>query len=178
MPAYVAFLRGVNVPGRGKVEMPRLQATFEALGGRAVRTYINSGNVIFDDERPPDILVPEIDDALAATFGAEVRTLVRTRADLSSLLTRIPAHWANDAAQRTDVLFLSGEIDEPSIMDRIVFDPAIETVVYEPGALVWNIPRENARRANEIKLIRTELYRHLTIRNLTTVRRLVELMDA
>lgn len=177
MPRYIALLRGVNVPGRGKVEMPRLRATLEAIGGRSVRTYINSGNVIFDDERPPDVLVPEIDDALAATFGVEIRALVRTRSDLSSLLGRIPAHWANDAAQRTDVLFLFGEVDEPAILDRIVFDPAIETVAYSPGALVWNIPRENARRANEIKLIGTELYRHLTIRNLTTVRRLVDFMD-
>jgi uncharacterized protein (DUF1697 family) len=177
MARYVAFLRGINLPRRGKVDMPRLRATFEDLGGDAVRTYINSGNVIFDDDREPEVLIPKIDVALATTFGAEIRTLVRTRAGLSSLLAQIPGHWANDASQRTDVLFLFKDVDEPSIMDRIVFDPTIETVVYVPGALVWNIPRENARQANEIKLIRTELYRHLTIRNLTTVTRLVELMD-
>jgi uncharacterized protein (DUF1697 family) len=45
---YVDLLRGVNVGGKGKVEMSRLQDVFERLGYINVVTYINSGNVIFE----------------------------------------------------------------------------------------------------------------------------------
>ena len=48
---YVALLRGVNVGGKNKMEMARLKATFEAAGMKDVTTYINSGNVIFSDNR-------------------------------------------------------------------------------------------------------------------------------
>ena len=48
MPTYVAMLRGINV-GPGKiVKMERLRASFEALGFDGVRTYVQSGNVIFE----------------------------------------------------------------------------------------------------------------------------------
>ncbi len=47
---YVALLRGINVGGNRKVEMKRLKATFERAGFADVRTYINSGNVIFGSE--------------------------------------------------------------------------------------------------------------------------------
>jgi uncharacterized protein (DUF1697 family) len=44
---YVALLRGVNVGGANKVDMKELKSVFEANGMESVRTYINSGNVIF-----------------------------------------------------------------------------------------------------------------------------------
>ena len=50
MMTYVALLRGINVGGNNKVEMARLKKVFESLGFINVRTYINSGNVIFDTD--------------------------------------------------------------------------------------------------------------------------------
>ena len=52
MKRYVAFLRGINISGKNKVPMAELKKAFEELGFREVKTYLNSGNVIFssDDE--------------------------------------------------------------------------------------------------------------------------------
>lgn len=47
---YVALLRGINVGGKSRVEMARLKSTFEKSGLTEVKTYINSGNIIFRDE--------------------------------------------------------------------------------------------------------------------------------
>jgi len=47
---YMSLLRGINVGGRNKVEMARLKKLFESIGFGEVRTYINSGNVIFVDD--------------------------------------------------------------------------------------------------------------------------------
>ena len=48
MARYVALLRGINVGGKNAVPMPALKASFEDAGFREVRTYIQSGNVVFD----------------------------------------------------------------------------------------------------------------------------------
>jgi uncharacterized protein (DUF1697 family) len=47
MATYIALLRGINVGGQKKIEMPELIAAFESLGFEDVKTYIQSGNVIF-----------------------------------------------------------------------------------------------------------------------------------
>ena len=48
LTVYVAMLRGINVGGQNIVTMEKLRASFEALGFRKIRTYVQSGNVIFE----------------------------------------------------------------------------------------------------------------------------------
>ena len=50
---YLALLRGINVGGKNKVPMAELKACFEELGCENVRTYIASGNVMFESNRVP-----------------------------------------------------------------------------------------------------------------------------
>jgi uncharacterized protein (DUF1697 family) len=174
---YVALLRGINVGGNSKVEMSRLKAVFENLGCNDVATYINSGNVIFRDDRAASELTELIESAIAAEFGAPHRLLLRDHANLQKLCADTPDDWVNDKTQKTDVLFLWEEVDDPDLLGNISWKPEIETVRYIDGALVWNIPREFATRASEVKLIGTELYKRMTIRNVNTVRKLLALMD-
>lgn len=175
---YVALLRGINVGGKSKVEMPRLKKTFEAAGCKDVLTYINTGNVIFSDSRAPKVLVPLLEQAIAKDFELQIRIVLRDIQNIRKLCKEIPASWTNDAQQKTDVMFLWEEIDTPSVMDKVVIKPKIESVLYIGGALVWNIGRENVTRGGGIKLIKTDLYRHMTIRNINTVRKLSELMGS
>jgi uncharacterized protein (DUF1697 family) len=175
---YVSLLRGINVGGKAKVEMPRLKATFESIGCHNVQTYINSGNVIFSDPRTAKELVPIIEKAIYKEFGLAVRVILRDLPNIQKLCTDIPKNWTNDTAQKTDVLFLWDEIDNPDIMDKIVVNPQIEHARYIDGALVWNIGRENVVRGGAIKLIKTDLYGHMTIRNINTVRKLGALMES
>ena len=70
MTTYVALLRGINVGGNRTVEMKRLKAALECIGLDDVRTYINSGNVIFEsDEVDRPRLAGVLEDAIAADFG-------------------------------------------------------------------------------------------------------------
>jgi uncharacterized protein (DUF1697 family) len=47
MATYIALLRGINVGGHKKMEMPELITAFKSLGFKDVKTYLQSGNVIF-----------------------------------------------------------------------------------------------------------------------------------
>lgn len=175
---YVALLRGINVGGNNKVEMAQLKVVFEALGGIDVRTYINSGNVIFKDERTVKVLEPLIEAAIEARFGFKVRIVLRDSQNIAMLCKEIPASWTNDTEQRTDVLFLWDEVDSADAMKQMVIKPEIENVRYLPGAIIWNIGRQNVARGSGVKIIGTDLYKHMTGRNINTVRKLNQLMQA
>ncbi|MFT3751872.1 MAG: DUF1697 domain-containing protein [Paludibacter sp.] len=66
---YVALLRGINVGGNNKVEMKKLKSTFELLGFTNVVTYINSGNIVFEDiSKEQVVIVNEIEKAIKKDF--------------------------------------------------------------------------------------------------------------
>lgn len=174
---YVALLRGINVGGNARVEMPKLKAVFESLGTNNVSTYINSGNVIFSDQRSDKELVPLIESAIDKQFKLKVRIVLRDLANIQLLCQKIPSRWTNDVEQRTDVLFLWEEIDSADILKKIVINKDLERVRYIDGALVWNIDRENVLKGNSVKLIKSDFYKHMTIRNINTVRKIYSLMS-
>ena len=173
---YVALLRGINVGGKTKVDMATLKAVFEEAGCEAVRTYINSGNVVFRDERDATTLSEVLEQAIAARFSLEVPVLIRDLDNVRALVETIPSEWTNDKEQRTDVLFLWEEFDVPDVLDGLKVNPEIENVFHRHSAIVWNISRANANRGNLRRIAGTDLYRKLTIRNVNTVRKLLALM--
>lgn len=173
---YVALLRGINVGGKAKVEMTRLKAVFEKAGATEVSTYINSGNVLFTDSRQPNELVTLIESAIESEFGFKVPIVLRTANQIKTLIESIPSEWTNDTVQRTDVMFLWDEIDNENILQAVHSNPEIERTMYVPGALIWNIGRQNVMRGSAIKLVNTSLYKQMTIRNINTVRKIQTLL--
>lgn len=61
---YVALLRGINVGGRNIISMADLRGAFEAAGYGAVRTYIQSGNVLFESDSPSGALEDDLERVL------------------------------------------------------------------------------------------------------------------
>jgi uncharacterized protein (DUF1697 family) len=77
MPSYVAMLRGINVSGSKMIKMEALRASFEALGFTNVRTYVQSGNVVFTaKDRTAAPLGPKIAARIKRDFGFDVPTVV------------------------------------------------------------------------------------------------------
>jgi hypothetical protein len=67
---YVALLRGINVGGKNKVDMKKLKKCFEDIGMRKVTTYINSGNVIFEDtDHTKDEIATMLEKAILKDFS-------------------------------------------------------------------------------------------------------------
>ncbi|ARJ72106.1 hypothetical protein FD49_GL000756 [Latilactobacillus sakei subsp. sakei DSM 20017 = JCM 1157] len=76
---YIALLRGINVGGKRKVQMNLLRTAFEDAGFTNVRTYINSGNVLFETpETELTELVAVCDQLMVTTFGFSVRIAIVT----------------------------------------------------------------------------------------------------
>jgi uncharacterized protein (DUF1697 family) len=174
---YVALLRGINVGGKNKIEMARLKTLFEGAGAKQVSTYINSGNVIFaDPRRKPATITKVLEQAIESEFGLAIRLLLRDLAAMKQLVRAVPRNWTNDSNMRCDVLFLWEEYDSKEILTSLRWKPEIEDVVYVPGALIWRMDRVHVNRSGLGKVVGTDLYRGMTIRNVNTVRKITELM--
>ena len=91
MNRYVAFLRGINVGGRKLIKMAELARIFTSAGFKNVRTYIASGNVIFESASAnPNALKKKIEKSLNQALGYEVTVILRTLAELENLVARNP----------------------------------------------------------------------------------------
>lgn len=174
---YVALLRGINVGGNAKVEMAKLKTVFEDLGLKQVRTYINSGNVVFTSTKKTTELVKIIENGIEKEFGLQVPVVVKSQKEIKTIVEKIPTSWVNDRTQRTDVLFLWPDIDKPNVLMSIDYKPEIEQMLYVPGAVVWNIDRANVTRGSAVKLIGTSIYKKMTARNINTLRKIYLLMS-
>lgn len=171
---FLALLRGINVGGNKRVEMPKLKQIFEELGYANVSTYINTGNVLFESSSEE---FSAIEPALEKAFGFEIRVVVRSAENIKSLCEKIPEEWQNDGKQKTDVLFLWDEFDRASVLEEIRITPELDRVEYFQGALIWNIEVKDWGKSGMSKFVGTPLYKNMTARNVNTVRKLNELLE-
>ncbi|HEX3508370.1 MAG TPA: DUF1697 domain-containing protein [Candidatus Dormibacteraeota bacterium] len=173
---YVAFLRGVNVGGNSIVSMAAIKEALVAFGLSDVRTYINSGNVIFTT-RASDAqrLATRIEKALEQHTGLAIKVLVMDHKALKKLVDAIPSHWVDDKTMRTYVLLLWKELDDRNILERLPNKPGIDELRYTPGAVVWRVDRENVGKSHMNKMVGTPMYKKISMRSANTMRKLNEL---
>src|SRR5436305_1966598 len=109
---FIALLRGVNVGGKNKLPMKDLGALFVAAGCAQVRTYIQSGNVLFHAD---PVLATRLPDLIAARivegFGYRTPVILRTADQLAAVVASNPFLTSSAAQEALHVLFLA---DEPS----------------------------------------------------------------
>jgi uncharacterized protein (DUF1697 family) len=113
MTAFVALLRAVNVGGTGKLAMRDLKAMCEGLGFGKVRTYIASGNVVFECGRSETTVKASLETAMQGYAGKPVRVFVRTGPEMAAIVAGNPFPEAPPA--RVAAIFL----DEPPSADAL-----------------------------------------------------------
>ena len=177
---YVALLRGINVGVQNRVSMADLKTVFEGLGFGSVTTYINSGNIIFTaSEADAKDVEKHIESALDAKLKLPVSVLVRSLKDMHELIAHIPKEWTTHATElKCNVIFLRSEIDQPEIMQQFKPKDGIEVLQYTPGTLLWSANLSTLTKSNMIKLSASPLYKRMTIRFITTTRKIYEIMQA
>lgn len=96
---HVALLRGINVGGKNKLPMKALAAMFTAAGAESVRTYIQSGNVLFDaPAKRAGQIAPAVVAAIRSQLGYEIPVIIRTAAELAAVIARNPFLKSGDEA--------------------------------------------------------------------------------
>ncbi len=88
---YVALLRGINLGGHKIVKMDQLRRAFQGLGFDDVKTYIQSGNVVFKGRaQAPENLVKRIERKVLRRFGFPVPVVVKTAAEIGEVIKNNP----------------------------------------------------------------------------------------
>lgn len=175
---YLALLRGINVGGNHTVSMSSLKELFIELGFSEVLTYINSGNVIFSsDQTDIVVLTKQLESALSKSYGFSIPVVIVRAEDLLHLASQLPAAWTNDKEQRTEILFLWEQYDSPGTVGQLHTNPRVDQLMYIKGAIAWHFDRVNYRQSGIAKIIGTDIYKHMTARNINTVRKLAEILS-
>ena len=110
MPVYIAMLRGINVSGQKTIKMERLRASLASLGFSDVKTYIQSGNVVFKAATPStSSLEKKIAGKIFEDFGFAVPVAIRTPEELGAVLKNNPLLKLPSLEEaRLHISFLSG----------------------------------------------------------------------
>lgn len=173
---YVALLRGINVGGNNPVDMKKLKTSFESIGFRNVVTYINSGNIVFEEkEENQDIIAQKAEESIRRDFKLDVKVLIRNLDEFEAVCRELPPGWVKNEMMRTDVMFLWEKYDSPEVMEKLKISP-VDNVKYLPGAVLWNVEGKDYSKSSMVKLVGTDLYRNMTIRNVNTVRKIYQIM--
>jgi len=175
---YVALLRGINVGGKNKVAMSDLREAFEAHGCSAVRTYIQSGNVVFESDAPAKALEADIEGMLEKRFGVPLVVVVRSERQFRSVVDKAPKSFGDHPdTYHSDVIFLKKPLTAKQAMRTVELRDGVDEAWSGTGVLYF--ARLSARRTQSrlSKIVGTPEYQQMTIRSWATVNKILALLD-
>lgn len=177
---YVALLRGINVGGKNLIKMTELAACFEADGFKDVRTYIQSGNVIFTapGARRGDP-TRRIEKMLSDAFGYTATVVLRSLEEMRAVVKEAPAGFGEDPdTYRYNVIFLMPPLTAGAATDSIETRDGVDEAHPGPGVLYFSNLIERASQSRLSKLVSMPIYKQVTIRNWNTTTKLLALLEA
>lgn len=178
-PQYLALLRGINVGGSNIIAKDDLRRCFESLGLGDVRTYLQSGNVLFRSG-PSSIkeLTGAIEDGLSRRFHYRAQAVVISHRKYKSAVQAAPPDWGADDDRKHNGLFTLAGVTPRRVLSQL---PApnqdIETVTAGNGVIFWSASCEHLSKTTMMKVASLPLYKQLTVRNHRTVLKLLALLD-
>ena len=164
MTVYVALLRAINVGGSGKLPMKKLAELCTGLGFGEVRTYIQSGNVVFTSRKGEAAVRKALEPALTKALGHPADVIVRTAAEMAKVFEGNPFPEAPPA--KVGIAFLNRRLTKAALKD--VVTPGKEDV--ELGRREAYIHFPDGMGRSKLKL--PKAWGAATVRNVNTVGRL------
>jgi uncharacterized protein (DUF1697 family) len=163
MTAYAGLLRGVNVGGV-KLAMADLRAAAEACGYTDVRTYVQSGNVVFRTGGAAAKVARDLRAAIASASGVDVALAVRTAAQLDRVIADCPF---DDTAHVHVTFLVEGATAPTPSIDEEAFAP--ERYAVDGRQVYLYLPNGMGRSKLAVALSRGKAGAAGTTRNWRTV---------
>ncbi len=174
MPRLIAFLRAINVGGH-VVSMAELRRIVGNAGFTGVETFIASGNVIFDSHATNiQALERRIERGLATALGYEVKTFIRTEAEVAAIAcySPFPASRVRSAGAFT-VGFLARPLAPPAVKALMALRTPIDDFRVHGREVYWLCRKKQSESTFSNSLLEKTLKTNATFRGLRTVSRLV-----
>lgn len=171
MTLYVALLRGINVGGKNKLPMADLRQIFSDVGARDVRTYIQSGNVLYQGD---DVSVA-VSEQIAARFGYRVPVLIRPARDWASIVANNPFLPEVEDITKLHVAFLDGLPDSEHVAALDPQRSPPDRFVVRGSEIYLHFPAGSARTKLNTSYFDRALKTTSSIRNWRTTLKLLAL---
>ena len=174
METYICILRGINVSGQKLLKMEELRKEFENLGFTNVKSYIQSGNVVFRSAWSTEKLVTSIKNMISDRFGYQVPVIIRTPLELEGLLKKNPFLKANADFSKLHVTFLS-EVPEADKIKELSGQSFEDDFEIKGNEIFLHCPNGYGRTRLTNTFFESKLKITATTRNWKTVLKLVEM---
>ena len=179
MNRYVALLRGINISGKNKIPMPELKKGFESLSFEKVRTYLNSGNILFaTKEKDAAEIRNRIEKMIKKQFSLDIPVFVIEVNTLEDILKHAPKWWGTaDKEIYDNLIFILPPVTFEEVY-REIGEPkeGLEQILEYNNAVFWSFDLKKHRKTNWWpKTASLPVGSSLTIRTANTVRKIVEM---
>lgn len=177
---YIALLRGINVGGNNIIKMNELKILFEEMGFEKVTTYIQSGNVMFEDaEKDKSELAKKIEKDLSDRMSAQIKVVMLTFFDIQRVIDEKPDKFGEENDRcKYNVLFLAAPLKSEEAVRKIKAREGVDAVCGGPNVVYFSYLISKRTKSYISKLNESEIYSELTIRNWNTTEALYRLMSA
>ena len=179
MKRYVALLRGINISGKNKVPMAELKKGFEKLAFEEVKTYLNSGNVIFShDEDDTRKFTNQIEVMIKEQFDLDIPVFVISKEALEDILHNAPDWWGNDNKEIYDNLIFVMPPAKFSDVYNDMGEPKkeLEKIENYKEVIFWSFSRKDYQKTNWwSKTASANISTKLTIRTANTIRKIASM---
>lgn len=176
MKRYIMLLRGVNISGKNKVPMARLKEAMEAQGFSDVKTWLNSGNVVFSNEETDAAeLADRIGRVILGEFGLDIPVFVLPQAELADILRHAPDWWGTENKEiYHNLIFILPPASFPDVYREIgAPKEGLEKIQAYQAAVFWSFSRKEYQKTNWWpQTARADIGAKLTIRTANTVRKI------
>lgn len=177
MKKYISILRGINVNGKNVIKMDELRKLFELLGFTDVRTYIQSGNVLFNSISSNKIkMISQIKASINRKFGYDVKGLIKTKDEIEKVINQNPfLKLDNVDIKKLYVTFLE-RIPEKEFIDSLIPNKNTNDVYKIIGTEIYlYCPGGYGKTIFSNTYIEKKLGLKATTRNWETVNKLLQL---
>jgi len=175
MIKYFAFLRAINVGGKNLIKMDTLKRIFESVGFKNVRTYIQSGNIVFETaERSKEKIIKKTEKELHKYVGEDVLVFLRTFSEVEALVKYNPFGKIITAPRtKLYVSFINDELKTKPKLPLLSDKKDVEVIAVK-NCEVYCITKEiNGRFGFPNNFVEKEFGIPATTRNWNTINKII-----
>lgn len=181
---YAALFRGINVGGKNTVKMDDLKQLFLKLGMHKIKTYIQSGNVVFETNLDKASLQNVIYTGFAECFGFESNVIIRNLNEIEALIKRIPfsaeeiaaAEAADPEVEHLYIYFLE-HIPNQTLMDDICKEYVGPDTLQVGKSEIYFLCHQSIRKS-KLAIRTARIFDSSTVRNWKTVNKLYDMLNS
>jgi uncharacterized protein (DUF1697 family) len=170
MKKQIAFLRGINV-GNIRIKMPDLKLAFEKLDFQQVKTYLQTGNVVFESDKTLEELKSILEKSLSETFNYQAFVLLYDFEVLSNIIDKYP--FEKEESHHAYIIFIDNEVIFEELKN--IAESTDEPISSGNHVIYWKVAKGESLETPFAKLLAKAKYKkNTTVRNINTLEKMIE----